>query len=47
MVEDERLEPSLLSLFILELRRSIPFPVRVVGNVWIPPKASFFVWEAS
>lgn len=35
------------SLPILEPGRSTPFLVRVVWNVWVPLKASFFACEAS
>ena len=33
--------------FILEEVRVDPFPNRVVWNAWVPPKVSFFAWEAA
>ena len=36
------------SLFAsLEIGRVVQFPSSVVLNVWVPPKVSFFVWEAT
>ena len=32
---------------ILEGGRVEPFPTSVVWNAWIPPKVSFFAWEAT
>ena len=40
---------SIKSLYsILERGRLVPFPIGVVWNAWVPPKASFFffTWEA-
>ena len=32
--------------YILEEVRVDPFPFSVVWNDWVPPKVSFFAWEA-
>ena len=39
---------SVKSLYsILEGGRIEPFPTSVVWNAWVPPKVSFFAWEAT
>ena len=30
----------------LEMGRSVPFSVNTRWNAWVPPKVSFFAWEA-
>ena len=44
-----RVSPFLLSLFTLTLEevRVDLFPSCVVWNAWVPPKVSFFAWEAT
>ena len=39
---------SIKSLYsILEVGKVEPFPSNGVWNAWVPPKLSFFAWEAS